>query len=304
MKKNHVWQLMVASLAIIALLAVVSVNVFAGSATPNASVTVDKTSAKVGDNIVLTLSNKAMTISSFGAGIEFDTTALELVTLTGNPDVSDDSYQWFGIVKAAGPAMTKYVEATMQTIAGANKDGTLGMAVAGSGDVAYAASTIYTATFKVLKAGTITILPFEDSAGADGFKSEQNPGVLKAITITATSASTTTKAPTTTTKAPTTTTKAAPATTTKAPATTTKASAVTTEAPVVTTEAPVVTTEAPVATTAASSEPTEAPTEPTETTTAGDVKTGDNLTVLWIALAVAAVAVVVLAVVSSKKKAR
>lgn len=142
--------------------------------TPNVSIAVDKESVHVGDTITVTFSTKAVTLHTLTGGIKFDTTMLECVEaelansdsalLKTNSDVADPNYR---IVELSS------VERT-------NKTGQVGFYSFGVNEASFAATDLFVATFKVLKAGEITITAYEDS-----FQGENNENV-DSVTITAT----------------------------------------------------------------------------------------------------------------------
>lgn len=142
--------------------------------TPNVSIAVDKESVHVGDTITVTFSTKAVTLHTLTGGIKFDTTMLECVEaelansdsalLKTNSDYTDPDY--------------RIVE--LSSVERANKTGQVGFYSFGVNEASFAATDLFVATFKVLKAGEITITAYEDS-----FQGENNENV-DSVTITAT----------------------------------------------------------------------------------------------------------------------
>ena len=151
-----------------------TVTFAAGSAT-NVSFTVDKTTAAVGDTITVTLSNGAMTVESFSCGFTFDLTKLECTSISG-PDSSKPHI--FKIYDKDGES-TKATAAPK--ISDANTSGTVGIAFAGTEDIAYKAGVLLTATFKVKATGDAAFTLYEDTGGTDGFKSDSI--VTKTVSI-------------------------------------------------------------------------------------------------------------------------
>lgn len=139
---------------------------FAAGGATNASFTVDKTTAAVGDTITVTLSNGAMTIESFTCGFFFDKEKLECTSISG-PDSSKPHI--FKIYDKDG----EYTKPTAVSSAeDSNKAGTVGIAFAGTEDIAYQAGVLLTATFKVKATGDAAFTLYEDTGGTDRFKSD------------------------------------------------------------------------------------------------------------------------------------
>ena len=139
---------------------------FAAGGATNVSFTVDKTTAAVGDTITVTLSNGAMTVESFTCGFFFDLTKLECTSISG-PDSSKPHI--FKIYDKDGES-TKATAAPK--ISDANTSGTVGIAFAGTEDIAYQAGVLFTATFKVKATGDAAFTLYEDTGGTDRFKSD------------------------------------------------------------------------------------------------------------------------------------
>ena len=126
----------------------------------NVTAAANKTSVDVGDTFTVTLSHGAMTVSSFTAGLSFDTDVLEVTQIE-----TKDGYT----------ALTAYaarVQPQMSTVDEANKTGKVGFGIVAGSDHAYAAADIVTVTFKAVAAGSTAVTPYEtstsQSASVDG----------------------------------------------------------------------------------------------------------------------------------------
>ena len=126
----------------------------------NVTAAADKTSVDVGDTFTVTLSNKAMSVSSFTAGLSFDTDVLEVTQI-----VTKDGY-------TALSNNASRVLPAISTVAEANKTGKVGFGIVAGSDHAYAAADIVTVTFKAVAAGSTAVTPYEtstsQSASVDG----------------------------------------------------------------------------------------------------------------------------------------
>ena len=140
---------------------------FAAGGSPNVSFTVDKATAAVGDTITVTVSNKAMTVSSFTCGFKFDLTKLKCTSISG-PDstkpgfffITNDEYG-YPLTATATP-----------TISESNASGTVGIAFAGTADVKYKAGVVLTATFEVKATGDAAFTLYENTGGTNQFMSD------------------------------------------------------------------------------------------------------------------------------------
>ena len=163
-------------LAMVASLFVATVSAAGGET--NVSFTVSKDTVEIGGTVEVVLSYKDMTVSSFACGFFFDKEKFECVSIVGiDPAYPDD----FGISKASG--RNTWVPAIVSNVTEANANGTVGAVVTGTSDVDYVADVILTATFKAKVAGTADFVLYEDTDGADGFKSDSIE--TKTVTITA-----------------------------------------------------------------------------------------------------------------------
>lgn len=149
---------------------------FAAGGATNVSFTVDKTTAAVGDTITVTLSNGAMTVESFSCGFFFDKEKLECTSISG-PNSTKPGF--FFITDDEYGAPWKATAASK--VSDANTSGTVGIAFAGTEDIAYKAGVVLTATFKVKATGDAAFTLYEDTGGTDRFKSDSI--VTKTVSI-------------------------------------------------------------------------------------------------------------------------
>ncbi len=166
-------------LSVVMLVSMLGTTALAAGGSANVEFTVDKSTAAVGDTITVVFKNKEMTVSSFTGGIFFDKNKLECTSIVG-PDSEYPSD--FGLTKKTGK--NPWVDATaVSNVTQANNAGTVGFGYAGASDVEYAASELYTATFKVKEGatGTAVFTLYEDTAGTDTFKSDSIES--KSVTI-------------------------------------------------------------------------------------------------------------------------
>lgn len=149
---------------------------FAAGGATNVSFTVDKTTAAVGDTISVTISNGNMTVESFTCGFFFDLTKLECTSISG-PNSTKPGF--FFITDDEYGAPWKATAASK--VSDANTSGTVGIAFAGTEDIAYKAGVVLTATFKVKATGDAAFTLYEDTGGTDRFKSDSI--VTKTVSI-------------------------------------------------------------------------------------------------------------------------
>lgn len=177
MRKTRKWLSAALALVMALLLVPVILPTAAEAADGYVSIKVnnaDSATAKVGDIVTVTLSNKAMTVCTFTAGMSFDKTELEC---TG---ISQGSGYSAVIANAA------VIDPQLSTMDEANGNGKVGFGVARTANQSVTAGTFLEVTFKVLKAGTITVTAYEISDGTNGVSSDN----VGSVTITATEAST------------------------------------------------------------------------------------------------------------------
>lgn len=123
---------------------------------PNLSMTLSKTTVSVGETFTATLSNKAMTVSSFVAKLKFDTEKLTVTNIE----------QLDGFEKLNTDAV---MDPVLSTVAEANGNGTVGVGFVRGSDKDLEAGTFLRVTFKATAAGDATISLYEDSVGANGY---------------------------------------------------------------------------------------------------------------------------------------
>lgn len=138
------------AVCIVLLFSLIGVGAFAESQSANLAVGISSSKIEVGDTITAIITNSDMTVSSIAGGIEFDPSMLECVSIT--QDSSDVS--------------------VISTVDEASANGTIGFAIVGFQDKAYASGSIASATFRATKTGTTTISLYEDSAGENGYKGD------------------------------------------------------------------------------------------------------------------------------------
>ena len=116
------------------------------------NLSVESSSSKIrqGETVTVTISNSDMTISSMGAGIAFDKSRLQCVSVTQKNSSID----------------------VVSTPAEANKSGTVGFAIIGSSDKKYKSGVMVTAKFTAIASGSAQITLYEDSDGKNGYKSD------------------------------------------------------------------------------------------------------------------------------------
>ena len=151
---------------------------FAAGGSPNVSFTVDKTTAAVGDTITVTVSNKAMTVSSFTCGFKFDKDNLECKSVVG-PISSSPSFFCLTPVTPSNPYSPVTEVKAVSTPVEANdpvKGGAVGFAHTDTdlSGVPYKESTLFTATFEVksVGSGSFDFVLYESSSGTDNYNSD------------------------------------------------------------------------------------------------------------------------------------
>ena len=122
----------------------------------------------VGDTVTVTVSNQAMTVSTFTFNVQFDKDKFECTSIVG----ADSNYpDEIGLEKESGKNTWAGVQ-TKSTLTEANNNATVGFGWAAAGDTKYKAATIVTITFKVKATGSAKFVLSEDSGGTNGFKGE------------------------------------------------------------------------------------------------------------------------------------
>lgn len=158
-------------LSLLLLLSLVPATALAASG--NISMTVSSSTGKmdtlhVGDTVTVTVSNQAMTVSTFTFNVQFDKDKFECVSIVGaDSEYPDD----IGLEKEAGK--TTWVSAlTKSTLQEANNTAAVGFGWAATDDINYKAATIVTITFKAKAPGSAEFVLSEDSGGTGGFKGQ------------------------------------------------------------------------------------------------------------------------------------
>ena len=163
---------------------------FAAGGGTNVSFTVDKTTAAIGDTITVTVSNKAMTVSSFTCGVKFDKDNLECKSVVG-PNSSYPSFFYLTPVTPSNPLSPVTEVKVVSTPTDANNSvtgGAVGFAHTDTdlAGVPYKESTLFTATFEVksVGSGSFDFVLYESSSGTDKYNSDS----IETKTVTVTSA--------------------------------------------------------------------------------------------------------------------
>lgn len=158
-------------LSLLLLLSLVPATALAASG--NISMTVSPSTGTmdtlhVGDTVTVTVSNQAMTVSTFTFNVQFDKDKFECTSIVG----ADSNYpDEIGLEKESGKNTWAGVQ-TKSTLTEANNNATVGFGWAAAGDTKYKAVTIVTITFKVKATGSAKFVLSEDSGGTNGFKGE------------------------------------------------------------------------------------------------------------------------------------
>lgn len=129
--------------------------------TTNLSVSVSATEINVGDTVTVILKNSDMVATSVTGGFYFDKDLLTCDSITDargrNPGVGylkDDFDDW-------------YKHTAFATVASANETGTVGFALAGTGDVNFVALNVATVVFTAKAPGTVNFSIYESTSGTD-----------------------------------------------------------------------------------------------------------------------------------------
>lgn len=158
-------------LSLLLLLSLVPATALAASG--NISMTVSPSTGTmdtlhVGDTVTVTVSNQAMTVSTFTFNVQFDKDKFECTSIVG----ADSNYpDEIGLEKESGKNTWAGVQ-TKSTLTETNNNATVGFGWAAAGDTKYKAATIVTITFKVKATGSAKFVLSEDSGGTNGFKGE------------------------------------------------------------------------------------------------------------------------------------
>ena len=158
-------------LSLLLLLSLVPATALAASG--NISMTVSSSTGKmdtlhVGDTVTVTVSNQAMTVSTFTFNVQFDKDKFECVSIVGaDSEYPDD----IGLEKESGKTTWVDVQ-TKSTLKEANNTAAVGFGWAAADDTKYKAATIVTITFKAKAPGSAEFVLSEDSSGTGGFKGQ------------------------------------------------------------------------------------------------------------------------------------
>lgn len=111
-----------------------------------------------GDTVTISLSDNAMTVSSFTCGVAFDPELVKVVAVTPSAIALTDDTVWEPLV--------------VSTPQQANENGAVGFAYANSADRSYEAGTVAEITFEAIAEGNAVFTLYEDSDGQDGNRSD------------------------------------------------------------------------------------------------------------------------------------
>lgn len=147
-----------------------TVTIYDSSEAEKANVyfTADKTSLSVGEQMTVTMYSKEMTVSTFAAGIGFDNSKLKCISIEGS---DADNPGNIGLTKNDGNS-TLVPALIVHTPDDANASGNVGLTVLGMSDTNYASAAIFKITFEAIAEGEALISLYEDSDGADGYRSD------------------------------------------------------------------------------------------------------------------------------------
>ena len=161
-------------LALVMLVSTVAVNAFAG--TPNLSMSVDKSVVNEGENVEITVSIKATTVSSLAGTFSFDKDAFECVSIMGEKNGSANTKAFLKNDEGDNIAAT-----ALSKLEEANSSGNVGVAFVGTEDANYLAGVVFKVTLKAKTAKQTDFKLSEDSDGANGCN--MDPAQTQTITI-------------------------------------------------------------------------------------------------------------------------
>ncbi len=148
----------------------VKAYIYDRSAEENANVyfDMDKKEISVGETLTVTLSSKEMTVATIVTGISFDKDKLRCVSIVGsNPEYPNE----IGLIKNDGKKT--WVDASIvSSVDDANNSGNVGMAIIAIEDESYMENVLFTVTLVAVAEGEALISLYEDSDGAEGFRSD------------------------------------------------------------------------------------------------------------------------------------
>ena len=123
------------------------------------------TTLSKGDEVKVTVKNRAMTVSSFACGFEFDADIFECISIEGG--IEADKSKIYLVLTEGG--LSPYAQCDASTTTQANNNKKVGFARGSATEVKYNAGTLAIVTFKVKKVGTASFKLYESSDGSGGF---------------------------------------------------------------------------------------------------------------------------------------
>ena len=145
-----------------------------------------------GDTVTLTVSNNAMTVSSFTFNVSFDKEKFECVSIAG----SMDGYPDIVYIKSTAPVLPEKLVTTKSNISEANDTGSVGFGWSASENATYVAGKIVTITFEAKDFGSADFILNEDSAGQNAYKNTVSTTSVTVVKAPIEAASATIAAPT------------------------------------------------------------------------------------------------------------
>ena len=154
-------KLMRKSLALLLCLSLLPAAALAMGTDTNLSCTASAGEVDVGDTFTVTLGTRAMTVTTFTGGLNFDRNVVEYVSYAGTNG-------------SANVVLTDSDGFPTKLTAGPGEAGNaFGLLLTGTEDVAYAAQAeLVTITFRAIASGDAGFSLYEDSDGADGFRAD------------------------------------------------------------------------------------------------------------------------------------
>lgn len=152
---------------------------FGATSESNLSVSIDKTEAKVGETVTITISNKDMTVQSFTGGIKFDKDKFDCISIKNiDKESINPAEEIYGYVTSK-KGNKKPLE--VSSIKDANREGTVGFALTGTTDISYNQGVVLYATFRCKAVGTGNYVLYEDTSGMCEYRNDSI--VQKTVTI-------------------------------------------------------------------------------------------------------------------------
>ena len=162
-------------LALVMLVSTVAVSAFAD--TPNLSMSVDKSVVNEGENVVITVSVRATTVSSLAGTFSFDKDAFECVSIAGVKNGSEKLDKAY----LKNDDDDDIPATALSTIEEANRSGNVGVAFAGTNDANYLAGVVFKVTLQAKTAKATEFKLSETSAGKNRFNAD--PSQTLTITV-------------------------------------------------------------------------------------------------------------------------